>query len=446
MSVSENKYGVIEGFYGRPWSQSERRQLFQWMGEWGGLNTYMYAPKDDLYHRSKWRDLYPESYQKQLRELVDLCSAKNVTFIYGIAPGLDMEYASKSEFGALTNKISQLIAMGCSHFALLFDDIPEELPGSAAKKYSSFAQAHCDLANRLLSFLNEHVNSSRLFFCPTPYCARLTGMDVPGNGYLNEVGQLLHQDIDVFWTGPEVVSESISVESIRELATVIKRKPVIWDNLHANDYDMLRFFTGPFQGRAPELKNEVKGILSNPNTPFWPNFIPLRSLSDYVQDGAGNARQSFECAVREFAAVYSIPDDLIEAFTLLCDCFYLPFEFGETAQRFLDDLRHMLEFEPNEWDGRFERFESVHQSIQQVLITMNAIEDRERLYSIYHSLWDFREMLFLLEGVLGNKRKNEREPFKSPYHFQSLFQGGFSDLLKPYLHVQKDGTILIENK
>ena len=39
--------GVIEGFYGPPWSRAERLQLFDWLAAWG-LNTYLYAPKEDL--------------------------------------------------------------------------------------------------------------------------------------------------------------------------------------------------------------------------------------------------------------------------------------------------------------------------------------------------------------------------------------------------------------
>jgi len=52
--------GVIEGFYGQPWSQAERFELFDWMADWG-LNTYLYAPKDDLKHRAIWREAYSAS-------------------------------------------------------------------------------------------------------------------------------------------------------------------------------------------------------------------------------------------------------------------------------------------------------------------------------------------------------------------------------------------------
>lgn len=44
-----------------------------------------------------------------------------------------------------------------------------------------------------------------------------------------------------------MVSHKISVESIEEVSTVLKRAPVIWDNIHANDYDPQRLFLGPYK-------------------------------------------------------------------------------------------------------------------------------------------------------------------------------------------------------
>ncbi len=45
------------GFYGRPWTSDQRKRLFKWMKTMG-MNTYLYAPKDDAKHRMYWRDLY----------------------------------------------------------------------------------------------------------------------------------------------------------------------------------------------------------------------------------------------------------------------------------------------------------------------------------------------------------------------------------------------------
>ena len=61
--------GVIEGFYGPPWSHSDRLDMLRFMGR-AGLNVYIYAPKDDPYHRTRWREPYPEDAERELRELV----------------------------------------------------------------------------------------------------------------------------------------------------------------------------------------------------------------------------------------------------------------------------------------------------------------------------------------------------------------------------------------
>ena len=37
-------FGVIEGFYGRPWKQSQRIELLKRMNEWN-LNAFQYSPK-----------------------------------------------------------------------------------------------------------------------------------------------------------------------------------------------------------------------------------------------------------------------------------------------------------------------------------------------------------------------------------------------------------------
>ena len=51
--------GVIEGFYGTPWQQEERLDILAFCRA-EGFNAYLYAPKDDPYHREKWREPYPE--------------------------------------------------------------------------------------------------------------------------------------------------------------------------------------------------------------------------------------------------------------------------------------------------------------------------------------------------------------------------------------------------
>lgn len=73
-----------------------------------GLNTYMYAPKDDDKHRSRWRDLYNEQQANQLKELIDLTKQNGIKFIYALSPGLDIRYSDENHFNALKNKFDQV--------------------------------------------------------------------------------------------------------------------------------------------------------------------------------------------------------------------------------------------------------------------------------------------------------------------------------------------------
>ena len=99
--------GVIEGFYGEPWSHEERLDLISFCGH-EGLNTWVHAPKDDPYHRKQWRDPYPDDELAHIAELVREATANGVDFAYAIAPGLDIRYTSDAEFETLIAKCDQM--------------------------------------------------------------------------------------------------------------------------------------------------------------------------------------------------------------------------------------------------------------------------------------------------------------------------------------------------
>ena len=87
MTKDEFLGGVVEGFYGQPWSHAQRLDLFSNMVEWG-LNTYFYSPKDDLKHRALWRTPYTQPELTRMSELVDACQEKNASLPVWIEPWL----------------------------------------------------------------------------------------------------------------------------------------------------------------------------------------------------------------------------------------------------------------------------------------------------------------------------------------------------------------------
>ncbi|KYM99102.1 PREDICTED: protein O-GlcNAcase [Cyphomyrmex costatus] len=268
--------GVVEGFYGRPWTTEQRKDLFQKLKKWG-MDSYLYAPKDDYKHRAYWRDLYTVEEAEHLTGLITAAREYGITFYYALSPGLDITYSSSKEVTALKRKLEQVSQFGCTAFALLFDDIEPEMSEADKEIFQSFAHAQVSVTNDIF----QHLGQPRFLLCPTQYCATRAMPNVASSEYLNTLGSKLAQEIDIMWTGSKVISRLLTVESIEEITEVLRRPPVIWDNLHANDYDQKRVFLGPYSGRSPDLIPKLRGVLTNPNCEYGANFIAIHTLAQW---------------------------------------------------------------------------------------------------------------------------------------------------------------------
>uniref|UniRef100_A0A671YEJ0 O-GlcNAcase n=1 Tax=Sparus aurata TaxID=8175 RepID=A0A671YEJ0_SPAAU len=258
--------GVVEGFYGRPWTMEQRKELFRRQQKWG-LNTYLYAPKDDYKHRMFWRELYSVEEAEQLMTLIAAATEHGIEFIYAISPGLDITFSNQKEVSALKRKLDQVTHFGCKSFALLFDDIDHNMCPADKEVFSSFAHAQVSITNEIYQYLGE---PETFLFCPT------------GTSVCSVCLNLL---------GPKVVSKDITVDSIEEVSKILRRAPVIWDNIHANDYDQKRLFLGPYKGRSTELIPRLKGVLTNPNCEFESNFVAIHTLATWYKSNMNGVRK-----------------------------------------------------------------------------------------------------------------------------------------------------------
>ncbi|KAF4521041.1 hypothetical protein B566_EDAN008113, partial [Ephemera danica] len=268
--------GVVEGFYGRPWTTEQRKDLFQKLKKWG-MDSYLYAPKDDYKHRAYWRELYTVEEAEHLSGLISASREHGIVFYYALSPGLDITYSSAKEVGTLKRKLEQVSQFGCQAFALLFDDIEPEMSEADKEVFQSFAHAQVSVTNEVF----QHLGQPKFLLCPTQYCAARAMPNVQNSEYLNTIGCKLAPEIDIMWTGPKVISRLLTVESIEEITDVLRRPPVIWDNLHANDYDQKRVFLGPYSGRSPDLMRKLRGVLTNPNCEYGANFVAIHTLAQW---------------------------------------------------------------------------------------------------------------------------------------------------------------------
>ncbi|MEJ2356515.1 MAG: beta-N-acetylglucosaminidase domain-containing protein [Deinococcales bacterium] len=410
--------GVIEGFYGRPWSEGQRLALFERMRVWG-LDTYVYAPKDDVKHRALWREPYDDGELARLTRLVESASERGLRFVYALAPGLDLRFAEARDAAHLRAKIEQVLGLGVRDVALLFDDVPRTLSDDDRARYGTLAAAQADAANRLHGLLTEP-GGGALLFCPTDYCAAMARPRPADSPYLRELGERLEPTIEVLWTGPEVVSEAIEVEHVRQVAAVLRRKPLLWDNLHANDYDLRRVYLGPYAGRPSELRAEVSGILANPNTEAAANAVPLATLAAYLKAGPYEPRRAFLEAVaawaRDLEGVGSegVAGEGISADDLafVADFHYLPFEHGAAARAFLDDVAYLSVTPPAAWGDTFAAVVAAVRRLADVAGRLERVRDRELAASLSPYLRDVLAEAGRAARVLERRRRGA--PWEAP--------------------------------
>lgn len=266
--------GVIEGYYGRPWTHEERLEMVAFMGE-AGYTHYIHAPKDDPYHRSRWREAYPDSVLARFRETAAAADSAGVRLIYAISPGLSMVYSDPADLEILRAKLRLMRELGFDGVALFFDDVPEDLRHEGDKaRYRSLAEAHAHV-------IRELRKDGELMVCPTTYT------DAWGSrAYMRELAAAVPEDVPLFWTGKDVAPSRIQLDDARVWIrdNGIRSPLYLWDNHPVNDYEAWRPILGPVSGRSPRLHEAVSGYFANPMEDGTLNRLPLRASAIYAQD------------------------------------------------------------------------------------------------------------------------------------------------------------------
>ncbi|WP_431219457.1 protein O-GlcNAcase [Leifsonia xyli] len=285
--------GVVEGFYGEPWSHADRIAWFDRAAALG-LDRYLYAPKDDPWHRDEWREPYPAACLADLASLNQAAAERGVRFVYSISPGLSMRFDDDTEHDALAAKCRQLFEAGIRSFALLFDDVPMDDP-------EALGRAHGEVAARFqAAFLSPAGIHEPVLLCPTDYAG------LEGTPYRVGLAETLPADALVLWTGADIVVGAVTAGDIARAAESFGRDLVLWDNFPVNDFDRSRVFLGPLTGR--EAGPGLVGILSNPMVEAAPSRFALTTVAEWAHDPAGY--DPAQAADRAYRAVAGDDDGL----------------------------------------------------------------------------------------------------------------------------------------
>lgn len=283
--------GVVEGFYGVPWSHATRLSLIDIYGRYK-MNYYIYGPKDDPYHSSPyWREEYPAAEAEELRELVEACKRNRVHFVWAIHPGKDIRW-DEEDYNNLLNKFEAMYRLGVRAFAIHFDDIE----GAGAHPLRQ-----TELANRLMEeFVKVKGDVEPLIVCPTEY-TRLWANPTE-RGSLVLYGKTLDPEVDVFWTGDAVCS-NMTESTMEWVGSRIQRPALFWWNFPVTDYARHIVMQGPVYGLSTTMDDtKTRGIVSNPMEHGEASKLALYSTADYAWNvEAYNAIDSWERAIESVA-------------------------------------------------------------------------------------------------------------------------------------------------
>ena len=313
MKISFERRGIVEGFFGPLWSMAHRKAMFKF-GAARGMNTYLYAPKDDPYHRERWTEPYPRNQWQALLQLIRHARDRRIDFVYGFHPGKGLCFSDKTPIRTLVAKARRFYDAGIQTFAVLFDDIPSHLEFNTDRKNfrNSLALAEATWLHEIQAKQPGQWKDVAWWICPSyytpdPLLARVFGRFEPN--FLEILGEYLPATIACFWTGPSVVSKEISISHVQKIAKRVRHRLLLWDNYPVNDLSMRdELHLGPLQGRDPKLPRVVYGYLSNPLLQENLSFIPLATCFDYAADPAHyDPESSWRKIVRELFGAQSLP-------------------------------------------------------------------------------------------------------------------------------------------
>ncbi|MBN1433681.1 beta-N-acetylglucosaminidase domain-containing protein [Candidatus Fermentibacterales bacterium] len=242
--------GLVEGFYGKPYCPEVRELLLR---ELSGREqpTYVYAPKDDPWHRSRWVEPYPPAAWSGIASSIRAAAGSGVSFFFGMSPiGVG---EGVRDPGPAAVKALMAMDQGAAGIAVLFDDIEvASIDGRLARDQARFVQG-------LLSALP----SPAVLVCPTVYCLSQLEASPGAAEYLENLSEALPDELEIFWTGDDVISRSMSRETLERALDALGRPPLVWDNYLADDYCLRRLHLASAWRRLPE--SGCSGYLLNPS-------------------------------------------------------------------------------------------------------------------------------------------------------------------------------------
>ena len=289
--------GYVEGFYGFPWTTEERASLFVDTAKYK-MTTYIYAPKDDPYHRDEWRELYPEEESQDIKYLAQVATENNMDFCWTVHPGADYNYTKDNDgdgivddFAKLTAKLDQVYDLGVRQMGIFYDDL------SSSKMDGP---AHAKLINDAYAYLTEKYDDVKPFITVTSRYNNKWGGE--WDTYFTPFMEQVHEDTIVLWTGNHTMSGiNKAYMEVPQTETGVDRDLAVWWNYPVTDYCYGKLLMGSLDILDRDVDN-INGFFLNPMSEADASKVAIFSGADYSWNiGAFESQKSWERSIAELA-------------------------------------------------------------------------------------------------------------------------------------------------
>ena len=312
--------GVIEGYYGVPYSAEVTKDLFRFMARYK-MNTYMYGAKSDPYHSQLWAEPYPTTItaeqqrigyltQEMLADITAVSHATKVNFIWAIHPGTAFTDSNNSEvLSQIMQKFTAMHALGVRQFGVFVDDVgvPSDEPQLrlGADRLTELQRLMDERWNRAGAEPTDTVKP--LHYVPQLYAFSWVSAE-QGQRFFSSLSSV-PEKVRIYITGRAVWT----VPNSADLAIVKKwlgHETSWWWNYPCNDNDVTKLFTMDTYANFHDEKHVntldrlepvltgTPTLISNPMQQGEVSKIALFSIADYAWNtSAFDNNQSWEAAL-----------------------------------------------------------------------------------------------------------------------------------------------------
>lgn len=300
--------GIIEGYYGVPYTAAVIKDLFRFMARYK-MNTFMYGPKTDIYHSTKWADPYPTTLtdeqkklgmltQSELADIVNVGHEQKVSFIWAIHPGNAFTNSGNTTVvSQIENKFKMMYQLGVRQFGIFVDDVGVPTDGPTLK-------LNADRVTEIQNWIDAQWNVEGaapadtvkpLHFVPQLYAVSWQGEEVRKN-FFNALAATPAK-VQIYITGWGVWSVPNNSD-LDHIKNFLGREPAWWWNYPCNDNDASKLFPADMYANFADETNisnsarvetaltSTKLLISNPMQQGAVSKIALFSIADYAWNNA----------------------------------------------------------------------------------------------------------------------------------------------------------------